>query len=272
MILSVRTDLVYEKKIDKNLTGIKNEYLNNDGCETVKTVIESDEASKTIGKPKGTYYTIRFDRLDRLSDVTPIKEALKKSLEDMLPKNGTVLIIGLGNRDITPDALGPLVADGIFATRHIGNDLMENLGLKGLRSVACLVPGVLGKTGIESAHFGELITAGIKPCAVIAIDALASAKCENICRTIQLSDTGINPGAGVNNSRKELSLKTVGIPVIAIGMPTVTDAQGYNGNNEFMVTPKEIDLLIKKGADLISRSINELLQKSLDSDTLNSLT
>ena len=171
----------------------------------------------------------------------------------------------------------------ILATRHIGEELARSIGFDNLRSVTAISPGVLGQTGIAT---GEIIRAVIdktNPDFVIAIDALASRKVSRLGRTIQIADTGIIPGSGVKNSRNELSKKTLGVPVVSIGVPTVVDANTlvndiaenevqYHGASEMVVTPKEIDLLIERASRLISHSINCALQPDISEDELLMLT
>lgn len=278
--MNIRTDLIAEQQEQnaENLNGIKTreEKIGSTVISTVK--ICEDSASKILGKPKGTYCTVEFERLDRVCDTEDLINATVKALENLIPKKWkSVLVVGLGNTDITPDALGPFTADGVLATRHLNSELKRTLGLEGLQEVSCLVPGVLGKTGIETYDIIASTAKEINPSVIIAVDALAARSPHRLCRTVQLSDSGICPGAGVNNSRRELSLKTVGIPVIAVGIPTVIDANGlFHGEGilkeNMMVTPKEIDLLVEKSAAVLSRALNIFLQPSLDISIIESLT
>ena len=203
-------------------------------------------------------------------------------IRKLIPE-GNALICGIGNEKITPDALGPDCISHILATRHIGEELAKSIGFDNLRSVTAISPGVLGQTGIET---GEVIKAVIdktKPDFVIAVDALASRTIKRLGKTVQISDTGIVPGGGVGNARNELSKKTLGIPVVSVGVPTVVDANTlindiaendivYNGAKQMIVTPKEIDLLIARSSRLISHAINLALQEDIDEDTLLMLT
>ncbi len=188
--------------------------------------------------------------------------------------------MGLGNTEITPDALGPAVARGIFATRHIPKELTKAAGLDLLRQVSVITPGVLGQTGIEA---GELIKAAavkIKPDAVIVIDALAAQSGDRLFKTVQLCDTGISPGSGVKNNRGEISEKTVGVPVIAIGVPTVIDADTLSERltgispekkSEMFVTPKDVDMLTQRLAKLLAEAINMFLQPETDPEIISAL-
>lgn len=275
--MNIRTDLITEIKTEKqdNLDGIKTHDEQINGI-TISTVnITNNIAAKIIGKPQGTYCTVSFPRLDFVCDTNNIISATVKALRTVTKNNiNQTLVVGLGNTDITPDALGPFVVDRVLATRHIGDKLKQELGLEGLKSVSIITPNVLGKTGIESY---DLITAAntkIKPDIIIAVDALACRDADRLCRTIQISNSGICAGSGVNNARKPLSEDTVGIPVIAIGVPTVIDANSFfqNSNENMMVTPKEIDLLVEKAADILSRAINIFLQPEIDIEVIESLT
>ena len=269
--MQLRTDLVMENDCAEMCTEqAKNESLSFGDCSLDMVHIDSPSAAKNINKPRGKYYTLRFNRLDTVTDTSDIKNALIYSLKKLLPENerNGIMIVGLGNSDITPDALGPLTANRIMATRHISKELKENLGLQGLKTVSVLIPGVIGKTGIESSETVKAAVRFADPSAIIAIDALAARYTENLCRTIQLCDSGISPGSGVSNARKELSKKTLDIPVIAIGMPTVTDTSEVK---DMMVTPKEIDILIKKASEIIADALNIFLQPGIDSEIIAAL-
>lgn len=274
--MNIRTDLIEEIKEQstKQLPGAET-YEEAIGDVQISTVKVKDiNAAKILQKAIGTYCTVSFPRLDFVCDTANIITAAKKALQTVCGNDvNNALVVGLGNTDITPDALGPFVADRVLATRHLNSSLKHNLGLDGLNSVCCLAPGVLGKTGIESYDLIKAAAKKIRPDIIIAIDALACRSPDRLCRTIQISDSGICPGAGVNNSRKELSKNTMGIPVIAVGVPTVIDANSFLDTEEnMMVTPKEIDLLVEKSAQILSRTINIFLQPKLDIDIIESLT
>ena len=202
----------------------------------------------------------------------------------MIPEKGTVLIIGIGNTDITSDALGPLAAETVLATRHIRGEFARSVGLSHLRPTAVISPGVLGKTGIETGEIVLSLIKSISPSAVIALDALASKSVSHLGRTIQLSDTGIAPGSGIGNNRFRLDRTSLGIPVIGIGIPTVVDAYtlvsdltentvpvNFDKNRSLIVTPKEIDLLIERGSKLIGMAINCAIQKKYSFEDLAKL-
>lgn len=274
--MNIRTDLVAEIKAEKqpDISGVEvlEEKINEVNISTVK--ILDEKASETLEKPIGSYCTISFPRLDFVCETCDIINATVKALKAVIKSDlKQSLVVGLGNTDITPDALGPIVADRVLATRHLTNELKRDLGLDGLKSVSTITPNVLGKTGIESYDLVSATAKKIKPDIIIAVDALACRDPERLCRTIQIADSGICAGSGVNNARKPLNLATLGIPVIALGVPTVIDANSFfNSDENMMVTPKEIDLLVEKAADIISRAINIFLQPEIDIDTIESLT
>ena len=274
--MNIRTDLVAEIKAEKqpDISGVEviEEQINDVNISTVK--ILDEKASETLEKPIGSYCTISFPRLDFVCGTCDIINATVKALKAVIKANiKQSLVVGLGNTDITPDALGPIVADRVLATRHLTDELKRDLGLDGLKSVSTITPNVLGKTGIESYDLVSATAKKIKPDIIIAVDALACRDPERLCRTIQIADSGICAGSGVNNARKPLNLATLGIPVIALGVPTVIDANSFFDSDEnMMVTPKEIDLLVEKAADIISRAINIFLQPEIDIDTIESLT
>lgn len=241
------------------------------------TVNEQNSYKKAAGK----YITVRIKDINFLTDFSDIEKAICKSLEMLLPKGvENTLVIGLGNREITSDCIGPFTAEKIFATRHIMGNFCEKLGLSGLKSVAVLETGVLGKTGIESAETVGAVTEKIKPDAVIVIDALCAKNCDNLFSVIQLTNAGISPGSGVKNTRKELSFKTLGIPTVAIGVPTVVEAsviaKELSGKNnipqkDLLLTPKDTDLLSHRISEILARALNIFLQPDTDKEVLTSL-
>ncbi len=280
--MEIRTDLLTEQRenIQSHISGIKSTEESFEGGKVSTVEIISEAAAKKLSKPAGRYCTIEFERLDRISDTDGIINAVVGCLKNLAPERiDCALVVGLGNTDITPDALGPFVADGVLATRHLSGELKRTLGLEGLKSVCTVVPGVLGKTGIEAFDLISAAIEHIKPSLIIAVDALAARSAARLCRTIQLSDSGICPGSGVNNARKELSKATFSIPVIAVGVPTVIDANSLlhedmrsDEEENMMVTPKDIDLLITKSSALLSRALNIFLQPELDITVIDSLT
>ena len=236
-----RTDLALERKdlFKKNnnleeIDGIETEEREiNDNLKVSRVKITNKNGEQAIGKPIGTYITIDINKL-RMANEEEIQNSanvLSEELREIINKHigveDDILVVGLGNLYVTPDSLGPKVINDIDVTRHIIKYLPQYID-ENTRPVSAISPGVLGTTGIETLEILEGIVQNIKPKLLIVIDALASRSIERISSTIQLSDTGIVPGAGVGNTRKELSEKTLGIPVIAIGIPTVVEILSCN--------------------------------------------
>ena len=326
----IRTDLAIEElENNNNLLGVKKEYFEHNNIKVTNVKLDK---KNNLGKKEGNYITIEFPDITDTDNKNEVEKILIKEIKNILnimniKSKDSCLIIGLGNQLSTPDSLGPLVIKDIIVTNHlyILNELDKNF-----RRVSSFIPGVTGQTGIETSDIILSIVNNIKPDFVITIDALASQSIERVNKTIQMTDTGIHPGSGIGNKRKEISKNTLGIPVLAIGIPTVVDAsvivsdtlnymyKHYVFNKEFsknpkskltcnninylnktinitskdktnllgligtlndeeikeliyevltpigynlMVTPKEIDFLIKKLSNLISSSINKSLHK-----------
>ena len=306
--INFRTDLALERrdifKKSNNLDEIDGidaeEKVIDENIKVSKVKITNSNGEQAIGKPIGDYITIDIKNL-KIADEEEIQksaEILSNELKQIIDKHidykDDILVAGLGNLHVTPDSLGPKVVSDIDITRHIIKYMPQYID-ENARPVSALSPGVLGTTGIETLEVLEGVIDKIKPKMLIVIDALASRSIERISSTIQLSDTGIVPGAGVGNTRKELSKKTLGIPVIAIGIPTVVESavlvndcldlfieklQEEAKSNEYLnnlkeqdnyeeikealnpydynmiVTPKEIDELIKNMASIVARGIN----------------
>ena len=284
--MQLRTDLALEahRISGKGLKGVTLTQKSKGSLNISRLEISMRDAAEKLGKPCGTYITAEGMPLtDNYRDVKGQITAVADELLSLLPEKGDILVIGIGNTEITPDALGPKSAAGILATRHITGEVARSTGLDRLRSVSVLAPGVLGRTGIEVGEIVSSVAGAVSPCAVIVIDALASAGLSHLGRTIQLSDTGIVPGSGVGNDRLCLSRRTLGIPVISIGVPTVVSAAalardiyggcGSSGKTDrgLIVTPKEIDLLIERAAKLISMAVNCALQKNCTFEELTEL-
>lgn len=222
----VRTDLIIENiDVSKIKQNIVVDEINEDV--KVTTVNVDSDLENELSKKRGTYVTIEFVDATNHEDCVLIEEVFSKEVGKFIKRIGikeddTVLIVGLGNRNSTADSLGPKVIDRVMVTRHLfelGTDVK-----KGIRSVAAISPGVMASTGIETCDIITSIINKIKPSLLIVIDSLASSSISRINRTIQLTDTGIHPGSGVGNNREELSMDTIGIPVIAIGIPTVVES------------------------------------------------
>lgn len=206
-----------EEKIDQNLT-----------VSTV--VIETENGARTMGKPKGTYITIEAGNMDEEDEDYHREVSIQlakviQKLAHIKKEEISVLVVGLGNRDVTPDALGPRVVDNLFITRHIINEYGKYaFGSEKVNRISSIVPGVMAQTGMESLEIIKGIIKETKPNLIIAVDALAARSTKRLNRTIQVTDTGINPGSGVGNHRHGLNEKSLGVPVISIGIPTVVDA------------------------------------------------
>ncbi len=270
-----RTDLAVEATMaEKDYTnGIKTKEYYKNNLFITETQLDK-EAGERIGKAEGKYVTVYAKDLFGGIETENYSKILTDLIKDFLPEKGLVLIVGLGNREITPDALGPLVAERVLATRHLSDEMPDIL--PDLRAVASLTTGVLAQTGIETAEIIKAVCERISPSAVIAIDALAARDAERLLTTVQFSNTGIQPGAGVMNKRAEISKSTLNVPVIALGVPTVVDAYKVSGEENsgmapLMVTPKDIDVMTRRAADLLSLSLNCALQGSLSSDEIKFL-
>ncbi len=285
--MSIRTDLAVEM-IDEDAAnlpkGIKRRLRKSSACSITEITVADDAAGIRIGKPKGRYITIETDRLsagpqDFDEQVSNIADEISELIGG---EKKTALVAGLGNSDITPDALGPMVVSHIIATRHLHDELPEGHELRRLNKVSAIAPGVLGQTGIEAAEIIRSICGEVRPDIVIAIDALACSDISRLGSTIQLNDSGISPGSGVQNRRKELSEETLGIPVIAIGVPTVVDmhtiVENITGDPpdkhlpNMMVTPRDVDKLIERTSRLLAYSINKALQPGLTIEDITALS
>lgn len=251
-----------------------------------RVTITTDEAAQKVGRAKGTYITVNLPEVqDSVGSADDVTRLVAKELSRMLPKEGAILVVGLGNSMMTPDALGPKATQQIIATRHIPKQVTQQTGLENLRCVATIAPGVLGQTGIETSEIVGSIIRDLQPAAVIVIDALAAHSLSRLGNTIQISDSGISPGSGVLNSRKELSSQTLGVPVISIGIPTVVDggtlAMDLLGTDDSgkipeqayatMVTPRDIDAIVERGAKHLSLAINAALQPELSMEEITYL-
>lgn len=290
-----RTDLAVEERelLGEDIRGVNYSAEEIEGLPVERLHIRTQRAGQLLKKPVGTYITVELPPLtDSIRDTDSRVKALSEEIRRLLPVNGLVLVAGLGNMEITPDALGPKAASKVLATRHIQGEIARSAGLDKLRAVAVVNTGVTGQTGIETGELLQGIIKNIRPSAMIAVDALASRRLERLGCTVQISDTGISPGAGVGNHRVRIDADTMGVPVIAIGVPTVVDAmtlafdlldiddekagrelsQAVSPQGRSMVvTPKEVDLLIDRAAHLISLSVNMALQTELDTEDLLNL-
>ena len=234
----------------------------------------NEEGEKSLGKPMGCYYTLTLPRwFDRgAEDFDDAVRALAELIGRCLPpEHDEVLAAALGNPDITPDALGSLAASSLLVTRHLKEQDPEQFSR--FCSLALCRPGVLGTSGIESAKQIATLCAALRPQLVVVIDALAGAEAEQLCRSVQISDVGISPGSGVGNDRQELSRRTLGAPVLTVGMPTVIDA-GFLGSGELrgmFVTPRDVDSLVRSGGRLIGYALNLALHPGIDIADIDAL-
>lgn len=288
-----RTDLAYEgySNSDKrNDEGLVLKERQNRGIRISDVSITTDSAAKSIGRPKGRYITVLSGPLWSLTEkeehavISVVTSELKKTLRRVMKKsfsqNNTILVCGLGNEEITADAIGPKTISYLTVTRHIksfNNEIYRSLGSC---SVCALRPGVVAQTGIETAELVRGASQHVSPDAVLVIDALAARSCDRLASTIQLSDTGLEPGSGIGNNRKAINEETLGVPVIALGVPTVIDSSSLiydalnrGGINEisddmknvlengkrFFVSLKESDMVTKKVSYILSCAINNAL-------------
>lgn len=287
--MDFRTDLAVERHAlctEESNSNVRTETRVRGAVKITEIEILNEAGAKEIGKPIGKYITLEIPEFSHDSELLDGRlSALADTLADLLPnRHGAVLVAGLGNESITPDALGPKTARGIFATRHIDKQLAAGLGFPELRPVSAVTFGVLGQTGLETAEALRGLVETVHPCAVITVDALAARSLSRLGNTVQLTDTGITPGSGVGNSRARIDRETLGVPVIAVGVPTVVDAvtliRDFTGDErnlyenaeqearEMMVTPREIDTLIRRASRFLSLALNCALQPSVSPDIL----
>ena len=286
--MNLRTDLALEQReisAPEDMDDIECEEAKKGDVKITRIEITNENGEKRLNRRKGSYITVELPNLCRFADFTESAKTIADELKTLLPKDGLILVAGLGNDQITPDALGPGCASLIFSTRHIGKELQKSIGFEHLRPVARVIPGVLGQNGIETVEILEGIIRRVSPAALVTVDALASRRLSRLGCTVQICNTGISPGSGVGNARAEISLDTVGIPVISIGVPTVVDALTLacdligedatekleKDGEKMMVTPREIDLLIEHASKLVAAAINSALQPHMDIDELMAL-
>lgn len=273
--MNVRTDLALECMdfaLENSLPGVRRRRFLSGQVPCEEVVVSSPEGARALGKPIGRYLTADPTPFSRDSGVSfQEAEDLARCLEEFLPAGcRRVLVAGLGNRSITPDAYGPQVADQILVTRHLPPSLTRQVGLEGVNPVSAIAPGVLGQTGVESAELILAVCRVVQPQAVIAVDALACSGLERLGRTVQISDAGIVPGSGVHNNRQKLNRETLGVPVIGLGVPMVAEIP--SSAQPLIVTPREIDLILEHAAKLTACAVNKALQPSLSVEEILALT
>ena len=291
-MLTQRTDLALEAAQlwresageAAELPGVESAEELREGYPVTTVRILDGRGAQALGKPAGTYITLELDGLARReSDAFGrAARALAAELAPLLPRDprAPALVVGLGNRAITPDNIGPKAADHTMVTRHLVEQVPEHFGA--FRPVAALAAGVLGTTGVESGQLVRAVAERIRPACVLCVDALAARSIRRVCRTVQVADTGITPGSGVGNAREALNAETLGVPVIAVGVPTVVDAAtltrdvlaqaGRDGlepdalgeaGGGLIVTPKDIDTQVHDLAKVIGYGINLALHPGL---------
>lgn len=284
-MFTIRTDIAAEAhelwrenaKNTTELSGIRAREECVNGYAVNRVEILDSEGARTLGKPQGTYLTLDFSTLRHGDSDALVQavEAMAQLLTPMLPEKGTVLVAGIGNRRMTPDALGPLTLEHLLVTRHLGEVLPS------FRPVAAIGAGVLGTTGMEVAEWVRGVAQRLQPSAVILVDALAARSLDRLCTTVQMADSGLVPGSGVGNHRKALTRDTLGVPVLSVGLPTVVDAATLardlveqcggtidratlpQGGTSLFVTPDSIDAKIAEMAKLIGYGLNLALQPHL---------
>ncbi|MBQ9264756.1 MAG: GPR endopeptidase [Clostridia bacterium] len=295
--MQIRTDLAMESRNDFGcMPGVTTRSRTQGMMEETVVTIQTEDAARLLDKPCGQYITLYHRDLihAEAEDRLQLARALADAIRGMVPPEGDLLVVGLGNRHITADALGSHVIDSLLITRHM-KDITSDELLNRLRGVCAVAPGVLGITGMETAEMVHGIVEHVHPAAVIAIDALAARESSRICTTIQVTDTGIRPGSGVGNHRLGLTQDTLGVPVIAVGVPMVVyaaviardaltmmlsdigmpqqeHAQAIDsligkvvqdGLGDMVVTPREVDEMVGKVARIIADGLNLALQPRL---------
>ena len=257
-----RTDLAAEDmpRGGGELPGVRSEAFDRDGFHVTRVDILDPQGSKSLCKPIGRYITLDVETFfqRRENSFGNAVSLLAELIREVFPLSAddSVLVAGLGNPCITPDAVGPETASFTLATRHLRRQMPEDFAA--FRPVSVFRTGVLGTTGIESAEVIRALCRAVRPDAVVVVDALAARSTEKLCRTVQLTDSGIVPGSGVGNDRAELSRRVLGVPVTAIGVPTVVDA-----GDGLIVTPRDIDRCVRDAGRLIAYSLNLALQPAL---------
>ena len=290
--MQMRTDLAIEARelAGDRVAGTDYREYRENSMKISRLTVKTQRAGQLLGKDAGTYITVEMPSLtDNYTETDERIKTIGREIRRLLPVNGLLLVAGLGNEEITPDSLGPKTGARVLATRHITGELARAAGLDRLRPVAVMNTGVTGQTGIETGEYILSVVKRIRPNAVIAVDALASRRIERLGKTVQISDAGISPGAGVGNHRTRINKETIGVPVIAIGVPTVVDAQTFAGDllsdsavrrsavlpdrnvRQMIVIPREIDLLTERASRLLAFSLNAAMQNAFDLRELVSL-
>ena len=293
--MNLRTDLAMENhalwrrsaKRQTKLSGVRAREETEGGVKITSVEILDEEGERALGKPRGTYVTLECMPAHEPAAFAAQSALLSRHIRALLPVGAHVLVAGLGNEAVTPDAVGPEALRNLIVTRHLKRTMPEVFAP--FSTVSAIAPGVLGTTGMESAELLAAAVRQIQPDAVIAVDALASRRCERVCATVQLSDTGIVPGSGVGNHRAALNEETLGVPVFAVGIPTVVDAATLaadlleesgvehvdearlrGSQQNLMVTPRDIDAQVRDLSKVVGYGINWALQ-DLEIEEMNAL-
>ena len=291
-MISRRTDLAWEAKElweesaqeTTTLPGVIAREEDWEGCKIQRVEVLDEEGERALGKPPGIYLTLTVDTRGHREPSAFSRDtaAVAAQLEPLLQEagDGPVLVAGLGNREVTPDAVGPKTVDSVVVTRHLIRELPQHFG--DFRPVAAIAPGVLGSTGMESGEMIQAMTKALKPSCVLVVDALASRSVDRLCSTIQISNTGIIPGSGVGNHRMALNRETLGVPVISLGAPTVVEAATLcadllqtvgaeeedpallrQAGGELFVTPRGVDGQVEQLAKILGYGISRALHVDL---------
>lgn len=293
--MQIRTDLAMEAvgpdgiRGESRYPGVKVSIWEEGGIQITEVVIEEEAGARMLGKPLGRYITLECGTVKNGDPEArrAVSSLLAEELSRMLPDgDAPVMVVGLGNRQVTPDSLGPMTVDRTLVTRHIFQELPDSVDDR-MQPVCAIAPGVLGVTGIETLEMVSALVERVKPRAVIAIDSLAAREVARVGTAIQLTDTGIQPGSGVGNHRRALNREAVGAPVVAVGVPTViyastivrdalaklggepedldklTDEMLKNATGDMIVTPREVDDLVSDVAGMVALGINQALHPGL---------
>lgn len=277
--MNLRTDLAMEVVFGDRVT-----VSEEDGCRVTRLEIDDETAART-GKQRGKYVTIDVAPFGDCVDDDHCRTVVSRELRSMLPESGDVLVAGLGNEDITPDALGPRTVSRVLATRHITGELEKLTGHRYFRTVAAVRPDVLGNTGVEAAETLQSLVSYLKPAVVIVIDALAARSLDRLGCTVQLCDGGLSPGSGVGNHRPAINKATLGVSVIAVGVPTVVDGATLAADlapkiafddiaphgAQMMVTPRNIDEMIRRASHLIAMAVNTAINPFFSAEEYEAL-
>ena len=288
-----RTDLALESRqaifdeTGREPRGVETQHESIGGFAVDRVTVSTRAAARELGKPVGRYITVSLDELisRREGAFQDGAACIARLLREFgaFPADGPALVVGLGNRAMTPDALGPLAVEHVLVTRHLVEQEKEVFG--NFRSVAAVAAGVLGTTGMEAGELARAVRTLVRPAVILTVDALASCSLRRLCRTVQLTDAGVVPGSGVGNRRAALNARTMGVPVISLGVPTVMDTvtvarevfpdagDGRDGADagQFFVTPRDIDARVADCAKLIGYGINLALQDGLSVQDLDML-